>query len=149
MSKLVIGIDPDSEKHGVSIYIDKKIEALFSITLIDLLNLINGQVKFNQSINEIEIHIEDVCANSAVFRGGHSVSVQQSLARRLGKCQQSQVEVERMAEHLGVKVVKHKISKKWKCAKIGKAEFERVTGWIGRSNEDTRSAAWFGFLGCN
>jgi hypothetical protein len=42
--------------------------------------------------------------------------------------------------------VRHKVSKKWKDA-AGKKEFERVTGWKGRSNEDTRSAAYFGYLG--
>ena len=34
----------------------------------------------------------------------------------------------------------------WKD-KHGKIEFESVTGWTGRSNEDTRSAAYFGMLG--
>ena len=29
-----------------------------------------------------------------------------------------------------------------------KKQFEKVTGWTGRSNEDTRSAAYFGWLGC-
>ena len=27
-----------------------------------------------------------------------------------------------------------------------KSKFEKITGWTGRSNEDTRSAAFFGFL---
>ena len=30
-----------------------------------------------------------------------------------------------------------------------KAQFERVTGWTKRSNEDTRAAAYFGYLAVN
>ncbi len=140
--KYVIGIDPDSKAHGVALYVNGKLFSLGSMDLITVMSLAEGYVNRN-----VTVHMEDVCANSAVFRGGHGVRVQQSLARRLGMCQQSQVELERLFDHCEIKVVKHKISKKWKDAKAGKAEFERLTGWTGRSNEDTRSAAYFGFLG--
>ncbi len=149
--KVVIGIDPDAKKHGVAIYIDGKLTDLLMNDLMDLMDTIKKHqewIGFDSSSNSsIAIHMENVCANNAVFRGGHSVQVQQSLARRLGMCQQSQVEIERLAESMGVPVVKHKISKKWKSPRQGKAEFERLTGWTGRSNEDSRSAAFFGFIG--
>ena len=67
-----------------------------------------------------------------------------SIARRLGMVQQSQSELERMLIRFNIVPTKHKISKMWKK---DKAQFEKVTGWTGRSNEDTRSAAYFGFLG--
>jgi len=144
--KYIIGIDPDSKAHGVAYYTNGKLEALAPLSLIELMTELEHS--YEDEYESVTVHMEDVCANSAVFRGGHSVRVQQSLARRLGMCQQSQVELERLFAYYGIKVVKHKISKKWKDAKSGKAEFERLTGWTGRSNEDTRSAAWFGFLGC-
>ena len=145
--KYIIGIDPDSKKHGIALYASGYLVRLESMSLVDVMLMLISDFD-SEEMKLIEVHIEDVCASSAVFRGGHSVSVQQSLARRLGMCQQSQVELERLLEFYEIKVVKHKISKKWKDAKSGKAEFERLTGWKGRSNEDTRSAAYFGFLGC-
>jgi hypothetical protein len=73
-----------------------------------------------------------------------NIHIKLKMAQSIGMCKQSQIELERLFESKGVKVVKHKISKMWKK---DKAQFEKVTGWTGRSNEDTRSAAYFGFLG--
>jgi len=140
MSKIILGIDPDSKAHGVAVYIDGRLDRLECLTLywfMDAIDFYHG--------NDIEIHIEDVCANNAIFRGGNGIKVQQSIARRLGMVQQSQVELERFMHQRGIRVIKHKISKMWKK---DKAQFEKVTGWTGRSNEDTRSAAYFGWLGC-
>ena len=139
MSKVIIGIDPDSKAHGVAVYVDGRLERLECLTLywfMDAIDFYHG--------NDIEVHIEDVCANNSVFRGGNGVKVQQSMARRLGMCQQSQTELERFIHHRGIKVIKHKISKIWKK---DRKQFEKVTGWKGQSNEDTRSAAYFGWLG--
>ena len=141
MSKIILGIDPDSKAHGVAVYVDGRLERLECLTLywfMDAIDFYHG--------NDIEVHIEDVCANNSVFRGGNGVKVQQSMARRLGMCQQSQTELERFIHHRGIKVIKHKISKIWKK---DRKQFEKVTGWKGQSNEDTRSAAYFGWLGLN
>ena len=63
----------------------------------------------------------------------------------IGRCQQSQSELMRFLDEYKIKYVLHKPQKNnW--AK-NKHQFEKVTGWVGRSNEDTRSAAYFGFLG--
>jgi len=144
MSKIIIGVDPDSKAHGVAVYIDGKLEALSSNELFDLYECIEQDY---QCLGDIEIHIEDVCAVSAAFNARDkktNINVKLKMAQHIGMCKQSQKEVERMADVIGVKVVKHKISKMWKK---DKAQFEKVTGWTGRSNEDTRSAAYFGWLG--
>lgn len=144
MSKIIIGIDPDSKAHGVAVYVGGHLNQLYSLTLPAFI----GVLDFYSDIdNDVEIHIEDVCANNAIFRKGNGINVQQSIARRLGMVQQSQAEIERFVSgetYGNVKIVKHKISKMWKK---DKTQFEKVTGWTGRSNEDTRSAAYFGFLG--
>lgn len=144
MSKVSIGIDPDSKAHGVAIYVNGKLTKLLNYTLLNLFDYISLELLAENESTDIKIHIEDVCANNAVFRTGHNKNVQQSIARRLGMVQQSQAELERLFEYLDIEVVKHKISKTWK---EDKSKFERVTGWSGRSNQDTRSAAYFGFLG--
>jgi hypothetical protein len=72
--------------------------------------------------------------------------VQNKISELVGRCKQIQLEVEKIAEHFDIKIVRHKVSRKWKDA-AGRKEFERFTGWKGQSNPDTRSAAYFGYLG--
>jgi len=146
MSKIILGIDPDSKAHGVAFYFDGELTNLESMTLFELYEDIEQNI---QHLGDVVIHIEDVCSMNAVFRQRQTQNqaINMKMANSIGKCQQSQVELERMAKVIGVKVVKHKISKTWKN-QTGKAQFEKVTGWTGRSNEDTRSAAYFGWLGC-
>lgn len=147
---MIIGIDPDSKAHGVSIYDDGKLLDLKNWLLCDLYVYLESVKKY--SLDEIEVHIEDVCANNAVFikqkksYSGKDLAEVKARSRTLGKVQQSQIEIERVCEYFGIKVVKHKISKNWKDAN-GKKQFKMVTGWKKRSNEDTRSAAYMGFLG--
>ena len=146
MSKIIIGIDPDSDKHGVAIYDCKgKLLNLHSLALMDIFGYILDGKKQGY---EFEAHIDDVCANNAAFqkKGVKNAKAATAINRSIGKCQQAQIELERLFEWLEVKVVKHKISKLWKSQE-SKAQFEKVTGWTGRSNEDTRSAAYFGWLG--
>ena len=142
---IIIGIDPDSEAHGVAMFKVDGICKLQCLTLVELFEII----KFN-SDEVFEAHMENVCGNNATFqkRGIHNQRATTNVSRSLGKCQQSQIELERVFKHLGVKVVLHPISKNWKAASIGKKALEKYTGWTGRSNEDTRSAAYFGWLGC-
>ncbi len=143
--KLIIGIDPDSKAHGVAVYIDGSLIELYSFPLFALYEYIEQEL---QHLGDVVIHIEDVNAMSAVFaqriKARGNASVHMKMANSVGKCQQSQIEVERMAAIIGVKVVKHKISKMWKK---DKAQFEKVTGWKKQSNEDTGSAAYFGYIG--
>lgn len=141
MSKYVIGIDPDSKAHGVAVYRNGKLETLDCLPLMSILTLLeSGAIG-----TECEFHIENTLASNASWHGkGQNVRVSKDIGRRIGMVQQSQIELERMIERFGLKVVHHKVSKAWKK---DRAMFERVTGWTGRSNEDTRSAAYFGFLG--
>ena len=145
MSKIIIGIDPDSKAHGVSIYMNNELRHLFNFELLELMQYVE---QCTESSDFIEVHMENVCGMNAVFRQRQKTNqaVNMKMSNSVGKCQQSQIELERLFVHLDVKVIKHKISKMWKK---DKAQFEKVTGWKGRSNEDTRSAAYFGWLGLN
>tara|TARA_R110002096_G_C14174196_1_gene686216 strand:+ start:123 stop:563 length:441 start_codon:yes stop_codon:yes gene_type:complete len=144
MSEIIIGIDPDSRAHGVAVYRDGALIELNCIPLTGLLSFI-----YLEDASNVEVHIEDVNAVSAAFNARDrktNINVKLKMAQHIGMCKQSQTELERLFEWMNVKVVKHKISKMWKK---DKAQFEKVTGWKGRSNEDTRSAAWFGYMGLN
>jgi hypothetical protein len=143
MSKIIIGIDPDGDKHGVAIYNHGRLVDLRSRNLVDIIDLLSS---FDID-TDLEAHIEDVNGVSAAFMARDkkaNIHIKLKMAQSIGMCKQSQIELERLFESKDIKVVKHKISKMWKK---DKAQFDKVTGWIGRSNEDTRSAAYFGFLG--
>lgn len=143
MSKIIIGIDPDSKAHGVAVYVDGKLDKLDCSDLVGIV----GFIKVSRAIESIEFHIEDVCANNFVYARNNkgNKSVTSKIAMSIGRCQQSQTELMRMLDYYKVKYVLHK-PQKGNWAK-NKAQFEKVTGWTGRSNEDTRSAAYFGWLG--
>ena len=144
MSKIIIGIDPDSKAHGVAVYNNGELTILKSMPLMELSFELRS---YNMPLGSVEVHIEDVCATSAAFNARDrktNINVKLKMAQHIGMCKQAQVELERVCEWYKIKVVHHKISKMWKK---DKSQFEKVTGWTGRSNEDTRSAAYFGFLG--
>lgn len=145
MSKLIIGCDPDSEKSGFAFYIDGNLECLECLSLIGFYIEIESLA---EQFNDIELHIENVKGKKAVWhnRKGSQASYGMT-CQRVGQCKQVQTEIERIAEFFNIKIVKHAVSSAWKDA-AGKTEFEKVTGWTGRSNEDQRSSAYFGFLGC-
>ena len=140
--QIIVGVDPDSSKHGVAIYQDGKLIDLRSLQLVDFLSL-DVEFKIN------EVHIENVCGNNATFSKNFvkNQRAQSTISRSLGMCQQAQIELERVFYMLGIKVVKHPISKNWKDAKTGKKILKQYFGWDKQSNEDTRSAAYFGYLG--
>lgn len=145
MSKYVIGIDPDSKAHGVAIYKDKELTELKCMPLTEFVMTLESLLTMSTSI---EVHIENVCGNNAVFaerRGRANFNTIAKMSNGVGKCQQAQIELERWCEHYSVKVVRHKVSKAWKKEK---QTFALMTKWGKQSNEDTRSAAYFGFLGC-
>ncbi len=138
---IIIGIDPDSDKHGVAIYQDGKLIDLRSMRLVEFFSL-------DCEFEIAEAHIENVCANNATFSKSFvkNQRAQSTISRSVGMCQQSQIELERVFELLNIKVVKHPISKSWKESKTGNKRLKQL-GWDGKSNEDTRSAAYFGYLG--
>ncbi len=141
---IVVGIDPDSEAHGVAIYRDGKLEQLEKWNISDLITFLSA----HDDISELLFSIEDVMRNQFVYaRNRHSSkSAQSKIAMHIGRCQQSQVELERVLGHFGVRFELHPPQKgNWSDTKL-KAEFERATGWAGRSNADTRSAAYMGYL---
>ena len=148
MSKIIIGCDPDSNKSGMSFYINNELYRL------DCMSLINIYIEF-ESISkqwpdkEIELHIENlngISSNAFNVNRKDTLPVKLKKAQNVGQCKQVQTEIERIAEHFGIKVVKHQVSKMWKDSATGKAVLKDL-GWTGQSSEDSRSAAYFGYLG--
>jgi hypothetical protein len=91
--------------------------------------------------------IENVMANQFVYARNQKASkaAQSKVAMHIGRCQQAQVELCRQLDRLEIPYVLHKPQRgNWSK---NKALFQKITGWEGRSNEDTRAAAFFGWLG--
>lgn len=145
MNKIIIGCDPDSSKSGIALYQDGK---LVDLSCLDLGCIYRNFENISDSKIEAELHIENVCGTSAAFtaKQAKSQAAKLKIAQNIGQVKQAQIEIERIAEHFGIKVVRHPISSKWKKG-ASKKEFDRLTGWTGKSNEDSRSAAYFGYIG--
>lgn len=149
MKKLVIGCDPDSNKSGFAVYVDGALVRLGCYSLIDFYKFLDSDCA-DVEYKNTELHIENlngISSNAFSVKGKDPLPVKLKKAEHVGKCKQVQVEIERIAEYLGVKVVHHKVSNKWKDSSTGRAALNLHTGWTGQSNEDTRSAAYFGFIG--
>ena len=139
---IVIGIDPDSKEHGVALYNGGELMALYTWSLVEIMNFIKADKKNGR---DILFSIEDVASQNFVYgRNVNSKSIQSNIAMKVGRCQQAQIELQRVLEHLGCRYELHK-PQRGNWAK-NKSQFEKATGWTKRSNEDTRSAAFFGFL---
>ena len=146
MNKIIIGCDPDSSKSGFALFIDGKLTELDCLPLLGFyFSLDNLCEKYGES--NIELHIENVKANKAVWHNKKGSQAAYGMTcQRVGQCKQVQTEIERIAEHLNIKVVHHGVSKMWKDSATGKAVLKDL-GWHGQSNEDSRSACYFGYLG--
>lgn len=148
MSKLIIAVDPDSDRHGIAIYRKCVLCELLSLNTIQLYKHITTFEKAALKAGEVEIHMENPKGNNSSAFSHYSkepMAVKFKKSESVGKVKQAQTSIEQMAEELGIKVVLYKNSSCWKKG-ADKKLFEKATGWAGRSNEDTRSAAWFGYL---
>lgn len=141
--RIVIGVDPDSEAFGVAEYRDGVLESLLMLQLVAVID----KALFAKQLGcEVVFSIENVLANQFVYARNRQrkKSVESQIAMRIGRCQQAQVELQRMLDHYQIPYVLHSPQKgNW----ADKRElFQKITGWKGNSNPDTRAAAFFGFL---
>lgn len=140
--QIAIGIDPDAKAHGVAVYVNSKLEFLETMTTPALVELFEKCELYP----DFQVAIENVLAQSFVYRRNvkEQKSVQSKVALSIGRNQQAQYEIMQFMDRLKIQ---------YKRIKPGggnwahdPALFERITGWHGRSNSDTRSAAFFGYL---
>ena len=139
---ITVGIDPDSNKHGVAIYQDLKLVELVMLNNIEIFY----QYLMTHKAEDILFSIENVCANNFVYARNNKEkkSIVSQIAMKVGRCQQSQIELMRWLDSFKMTYILHK-PQAGNWAK-NKAQFKKATGWTAQSNEDTRSAAYFGYL---
>ncbi len=146
MIKVRIGIDTDSKKHGVAIYQGNKLIQLAMIATLDFDHFV--YLKEDIEIDLLFI-IEDVCANNFIYSRNkkQSRAAQDLVAIHVGRNQQAQTELMRYLDRLGMQYKLIPPTRgNWAKNKI---QFQKITGWPKSGNIDTRSAAFFGYLGLN
>jgi hypothetical protein len=135
----VIGVDPDTEKHGIATYTDEKLESLQNLNTIEIVE------KF-RFLNDAVFSIENTLANNFIYGRNRTKNnlVNQKIMLNVGRCQQSQIELMRWLDYYGMPYILNAPAKgNWAN---NEEQFKRITGWSKRSNKDTRSAAYFGYL---
>lgn len=140
---IVIGCDPDADGNWYAIYINGKLEQMIQWQLTDVIKYI---LDSKMAKVDLVFSIENVMVNTFVYSRNvqSSKAAQSKIAMGIGRCQQAQVELQRVLDHYEITYQLVKPTRdNW--AK-DKARFEKVTGWSGRSNADGRSAAYFGYL---
>lgn len=143
MNSYSIGCDPDSKYHGIAVYKNGNLVDLQALNLMHFMDLLLDLKKDGS----IHVHIENMNGKKAVWHAEDQSKKSYGMAsQNVAKCKQAQIEVERMLDKLGVPYTHHNISSAWK-SQAERKQFEAATGWKGTSTKDTRSAAYFGFIG--
>ena len=100
-----------------------------------------------------EIAIEDASLNKFMYGRlgvGQPLPVKMNIAMKVGRVHQQSIVMVELAEAYGVKITRYKPcpgnwqSTNRKDSKNGEI-FKKASGWGGRSNAETRSAAYFGY----
>ena len=133
MSKIIIGIDPDLEKSGVAVLGQSHFE-LKNLKFADVVELFQDQQDMIKKV-VIEAGWLNKKAN---FRSGakKSLAVNEQISKRVGENHATGKLLVQMAQHLGLPVVEVKPTK----SKTNSEDFNRLTGWVGRTNQEQRDA---------
>ena len=131
MTDLIIGIDPDLDKSGVAVLGQSfELKNLTFAETVELFRSHQDQIK--------KVVIEAGWQNKkANFRGGHSKRAGERIAKNVGENHATGKLLVEMAKSFGLAVVEVRPTK----TKKNSEEFNRITGWQGRTNQEQRDAA--------
>ncbi len=142
---LVIGCDPGSTKgHGIAVYRDGKLTELAMMRHEELRKWISSE---RSNIDHIAFSIENNLTSKSTWRASSAKSkpLAAKMGNGVGKLQWAQEVLHEMLDCYGIPYILQTPASTWKSG-ASADQFKMVTGWEGRSNEDTRSAAYFGWL---
>lgn len=161
-----IGIDPDLTKSGVASVVNGEIVTLKSMGFSELIEFV-----ISKSHLPCAVLLEDVDNKKPVFpkrlrqsvkvqnpllayvghapsKSGTNAKVNMSIAEDLGKVKATARLIKEVLEDKGIKVTLVKpLRGPIKKAKDSSVYFNKITGWTGRSNADTRDAALIAMFG--
>jgi hypothetical protein len=134
MKKLYIGIDPDTSKNGVGYWYkeSKKLE-LENLTFFEFFDALK-QLKIRYNITVI---IDAGWLNKSNFHVvGTNKNVNGKIGERVGANHEVGKKIAEMCDYLGVSYQLHRPRR----SKVNKEVFEQITGYKGRTNQETRDA---------
>ncbi|MFQ3232068.1 hypothetical protein [Reinekea sp.] len=139
----IIAIDPGTDKSGVACYFDGKLVELKTLTLPSL-------VEFTKEVDGVFV-VEDVEANSFMYARNthHKAAAQSKMAQGVGMVKGTARHILEFLAYQNKAIVKiAPRSGNWGTIKpaVGSRHLAATTGWTGKSNKDTRSAAYFGWV---
>jgi len=131
--KILIGIDPDTEKSGIAVKSDEL--QLYNMTFFELYDFL---CNFKAEIENVQIYIECGFLNGGnrhkVFGG--SLALNSKIGERIGSNHEVAKKICEMCEHLGIKFTQVRPTK----AKTNSDYFKKITGYAKRTNQEQRDA---------
>ena len=140
-----VGIDPDVKKSGLAFYNNGNLVELKNLDLMEFYYLCENIAEHGDYNNPTFI-IEDGNLISGLYNRNKkgNAAVQHKISEYIGANKQRATDLIQIAKSFGIKVIAKKPRKgNWSDKK---EMFEKVTGWKGRSNPETRSAAFFAYF---
>ena len=128
----VIGIDPGAHT-GVAYFEAGKLVRLDTIAPWDIPTMLRN------ATGPLRVVFEDSRLQSHTWTTAASRAAALKMARNVGEVDAWCKLIVAVCEQFAIPA--HGISPKGKGAKVGAAEFERITGWTARSNEHERDGA--------
>jgi uncharacterized protein YjgD (DUF1641 family) len=129
---MIIGIDPDLEKSGVAV-IDGSLQ-LFNLTFPELMELFSEN---KDKIKKVVIEAGWLNKKSNFHaRYGQSKNAGERIAKNVGENHATGKLIAQMAEYYGFNVLLVRPTRK----KLNAEDFNRLTGWVGRSNQEQRDS---------
>lgn len=131
----IMGIDPGVQT-GIAIYRAGQLDELRTIAPHEIADCIHGQ-------QPSRVIFEDSRLTSFMFNQVKSRPAALKMARNVGEIDAWSRLITSVCGELGIAC--HGISPKGKGAKVGAAEFARLTGWLAQSNQHERDGAMVAF----
>ena len=149
--RTIIGIDPDSEKSGFSV-LCPELKLYGNIGSLSFPALMKELQKWKQAAEyedaELHVYIEGGWLNRSNWHLTTGMYTSLAKAAEIGRCtgrnHQTGILIGEMCEALGIAhTIIKPLKKMWKSkdGKITAQEFKSVTGYTGRTNQDSRDAA--------
>lgn len=145
--KAIIAIDPDSNKSGVAKIVKGEVVDVFALTLIQL----DDYLSIHDSGKTV-ILIENVERDKCVYRRGETrPGVLTNIGMKVGMVKMQYRNICALADKYGYKVFPvgplAKASPYISKAKKDAEFFKRLTGYVGKTNEEKRDAIMIGLYG--
>lgn len=137
-SKVIIGIDPDTDKNGVAVKINKNF-LLYNFSFFKLYVLLENLKKNAEFINaEIKVYIECGFLNKGNrhFKEHESMQFNGKISERVGANHETAKKICEMCEYLKLDYEQVRPT----SSKVNSDKFKEITGYEKRSNQEQRDA---------